>query len=69
MTRAEELAFRFADGVLSDPEWAELERLSADPAAGRLAVGLLELEAALRGERRVLEVWRVVVARLLRRTG
>ena len=51
MTRAEELTDRLLDGTLADAEWAELESLLADPAAVAGHVALMELEAALRGER------------------
>lgn len=66
MTRVEELAFKVADGFITDGEWSELERLVADPAAARIVVVALDLEAALRGQRRSIEVWRTVVGRLRR---
>jgi hypothetical protein len=64
--RIEELAFKYADGFLNEGEWSELERLVIDPRAARVAVAALELEGALRGQRRSLDVWRAVIGRLRR---
>jgi len=67
VTRVEELTFKVADGFITDGEWSELERLVADPEAVRVVLWTLDLEAALRGQRRTFDVWRAVVWRLRRR--
>jgi len=67
MTRVDELTLRLLDGSLTETEHAELEALcSADPAAARAHIGLLDLEAELRGGRKRLDVSPEVLERIQR---
>ena len=64
MTRVEELTWQFADGATGEAEVAELAALIAADATARSAcLELLELEAALRGDRAV-DLVAVTMARL-----
>jgi ferric-dicitrate binding protein FerR (iron transport regulator) len=63
--RIEELTLRFADGLATEAELDELERLvAADSEAARVHVRLLDLESELRGGRRDLDVSAGVLDRL-----
>jgi len=63
--RVEELTLRFADGLATEAELDELDRLmAADPGAARVHVRLLELEGELRGGRRDLDLSARVLDRL-----
>jgi peroxiredoxin len=50
-TRVEELTVRLLDGLITDAEFKELERLMADPGSADTLAGLMELEGLLRGLR------------------
>jgi len=57
MTRTEELTLRLLEGAISEEQTNELEwTIASDPAAAKQHVGLLELEAALRGRRKQFDV-------------
>jgi hypothetical protein len=65
--RVEELTLRFADGLATESEIDELERLvAADPEAARVHVLLLELEGELRGGRADLDLSAKVLERIRR---
>jgi hypothetical protein len=57
MTRCEDLSLKFADGVISEEELAELEALVArDPQAAQACFVLLDLEGVFRGCRANLDL-------------
>jgi ferric-dicitrate binding protein FerR (iron transport regulator) len=65
--RVEELTLRFADGIATEAELDELERLvAADPESARVHAGLLELEGELRGGRADLDLSAKVLERIQR---
>lgn len=67
MTRIEELTLKLADGLIAEPEIEELDRLvAADPEAARVHLGILDVEASLRGGRQDLDVTRETLERLQR---
>jgi len=65
MTRLEELTLKLADEMLTDAESRELESLlAAEPEAAAVQRQLLEIEAALRGQRETLDLAGPTLARL-----
>jgi hypothetical protein len=65
--RVEELTLRFADGLATEAEIDELERLvAADPEAARVHVHLMELEGELRGGREDLDLVATILERIRR---
>lgn len=65
MARTQDLTLQLADGVLSERELDDLERLlESDPGAVRSYQGLLDLEASLRGLRQNIDLVDPAMARL-----
>ena len=68
MTRLDELTLEGLDRELSPEEVAELERLTAEQPEGQARrLRLLQVEAALRGERRARDLAPDIVAQVVRR--
>jgi len=64
MNRADDLILKSLDAELSPEELAELDVLRRDPATAERCALLLEVEGALRGERRLPDLGGAVLARL-----
>lgn len=66
MNRADDLILKSLDAPLSSEELAELDLLRRDPATAERCALLLEVEGALRGERRLPDLGGAVLAQLQR---